>query len=185
VYILYVAISTIILLSLLIAMMTDTFTDIKSKEATTWQVGSLRLALHIERVMPFLRRRVLCCSGRDRFTYDDGLGRWMMSTRAVGVGGGGRATAAASCGREESLDELVKVVQRLDNRLDHLQSAYVELSRQVDLVVTAVQRDSASVGAGVGSRRAPPLSLYNAAMMMRSRPTSAAGRKPAVRSRKS
>ena len=125
VYILYVAISTIILLSLLIAMMTDTFTDIKSKEATTWQVGSLKLALRIERALPFLRR-ALCCSGHDRVDYDVELRRWVMSTAVVGVGGGRAATAAARS-KGESIDELLKVVQRVDNKLDHLQNAYVDL----------------------------------------------------------
>jgi len=178
VYILYVAISTIILLSLLIAMMTDTFTDIKSKEATTWQVGSLRLALRIERSMPFLRR-ALCCSGRDRVTYDGELGRWMMSTGVVGVGGG-RAAAAAARSKEESIDELLKVVLRLDNKLDYLQNAYVDLSRQVDTVSDAVQGRDAANGVASRSRRPPgPASFYNIAksMMTRgARPTSATGR---------
>jgi len=185
VYILYVAISTIILLSLLIAMMTDTFTDIKSKEATTWQVGSLRLALHIERTMPFLRNAV-CCSGRDSVTYDAELLRWMMSTGLVGVAGG-RAAAAAARSKDESIDELLKVVHRLDNKLDHLQNAYADLSRQVDSVADAVlRRDAADGGAAAGSRRPPgTTSFYNVAMMARSRPTSAVGRKAApVRPRK-
>ena len=177
VYILYVAISTIILLSLLIAMMTDTFTDIKSKEATTWQVGSLRLALHIERAMPFLRR-VLCCSGNDHVTYDDELRRWMMSTEAVGVDGGMAATATAR-GKEDSIVDLMKVVQRLDNKLDHLQSTCVDLSRQVDSISDSVQTRDSSDGRPVAtkSRRPPgPTSFYNAAMMIRVRPMPGGGR---------
>ena len=182
VYILYVAISTIILLSLLIAMMTDTFTDIKSKEATTWQVGSLRLALHIERAMPFLRR-ALCCSGLDRVSRDAELhSRWMMFTEKVGVGGR-RAAATAVGSKEESVDELVKVVQRLDNKLESLQNVYVDLSRQVDSIADAVQRRDA---AGDGPHPPPGLArFYNAAMMIRARPMSAGSRKAApVRSKK-
>jgi len=168
VYILYVAISTIILLSLLIAMMTDTFTDIKSKEATTWQVGSLRLALRIERAMPFLRRAV-CCSGHDRVTFDVELGRWMMKTgQRVGVHGAGAVTAAVR-GKEDSIDDLLKVVQRFDNKLDHLHNAYVDLSRHVD----SVMRRDAPDPSTAGLRR-----FYNAAMTLRARPTSAARTKP-------
>ena len=180
VYILYVATSTIILLSLLIAMMTDTFTDIKSKEATTWQVGSLRLALRIERTVPFLRA-ALCRSGRDRVSFDPELGRWTMSVEVADAGGGRTAVR----GREDSIDELTKLVQRLDNRFDHVQNACGDLSRQVDAVVDAVlrTRDPALDG---GSRRLPgATSLYNVVMMARARPASATGRKPAPsRSRK-
>jgi len=175
-YILYVAISTIILLSLLIAMMTDTFTDIKSKEATTWQVGSLRLALRIERAMPFLRRAV-CCSGRDEITHDADLQRWMMSTRVVGVGGG-RTAVTASRSKEESMEEVLKVLQRLDNKVDYLQNVYVDLSRQIDTISNAEHGRDAGV---VRSRRAPaPPSFYNAAMMIRARPPSAGSRRAAA-----
>jgi len=79
------------------------------------------LALRIERALPFLRR-VLCCSGRDDVIHDAELRRWMMSTRVVsgGVGGGRSSTAMAGrCNDVESLDELLKVIQRLDNKLDH------------------------------------------------------------------
>ena len=178
VFIVYVTISTIIMLSLLIAMMTDTFTDIKSKEATTWQVGSLRLALLIERAMPFLRS-VLCCSGRDRVTFDGELHRWMMSTGVVGGRSGRAAGAAATRSKDESIDELLKFVQRLDNKLDHLQGAYVDLSRQVESVIDAVLKGDASESTAAVSRRPPPgqPSFRNVAMMLRSRPTSSGGRK--------
>jgi len=86
---------------------------------------------------------------------------------------------------------ILVVIITMDNKLDHLHSAYVELSRQVDCVVEAVERragDGPDAGAGVtGSRRpAGQASLYSVAMMIRSRPLSAGGGRKAApfRSRK-
>jgi len=143
-------------------------------EATTstWQVRSLRLALHIERTMPCLRR-TFCCSGHVQMTHNEDLGgRWMMSS-GDSVGGTAAVVAGAVRGKEESIDELLKVVQRLDNKLDHLQSTYVDLYRQVE---TIVRRDNP----------ATQHRFYNAVTtMLRKRPTSATGRTaPSFRPRK-
>jgi len=150
VYIIYVTISTIILLNLLIAMMTDTFEDIRVKEPATWQVGRLQLALRIERDLSFLH--AFTCF--ELHVEDDNLEvatddklrkRYMMSfTEKVGVDGGS-AAAMDDRSKEESVGELVK---RLDNKLDRLQNAYAnkfdDLSLQVDFLADAIQRrDSA------------------------------------------
>jgi len=143
VYVIYVTISTIILLNLLIAMMTDTFADIKVKDTATWQVGRLKLALRIERDLPFLHAFVcfdLDVASEDLDVPPENLDvapdklpckRWMMSTEKVGVGGGW-AAAVAVRSMEESVDELVKAVQRLDNKLDCL-------SRQVNSVIAGAE----------------------------------------------
>ena len=151
VYIIYVTISTIILLNLLIAMMTDTFADIKLKETATWQVGRLRLALRIERDLSFLH--AFTCFDLD--VEDENLDvapdklpckRWMMSTEKVGVDGGS-AAAMDDRSKEESVGELVK---RLDNKLDRLQYAYAnkldDLSRQVDAIQRRDSADRAKAG---------------------------------------
>ena len=142
-YIIYVTISTIILLNLLIAMMTDTFADIKLKETAMWNVGRLQLALRIERDLPPFLRHALGCFDL-KFTTDK-LQRCMMTfTEKVGVDGGS-AAAMDDRSKEESVGELVK---RLDNKLDRLQNAYAnkldDLSRHVDFLADAIQRrDSA------------------------------------------
>ncbi len=41
VYILYIALTTIILLNRLIAMMTDSYAEVKAIEGTIWRVGSI------------------------------------------------------------------------------------------------------------------------------------------------
>jgi len=151
VYIIYVTISTIILLNLLIAMMTDTFADIKLKETATWKVGRLQLALRMDRDLPFLHYAFTCfdldftTENLEVATDDKLRKRYMMSfTQKVGVDGGS-AAAMDDRSKEKSVGELV---ERLDNKLDRLQNAYAnkldDLSRHVDFLADAIQRrDSA------------------------------------------
>jgi len=158
VYIIYVTISTIILLNLLIAMMTDTFADIKLKvklkETATWEVGRLQLALRIERdLLPFLYDAFtifdpdFTTENLEVATDDKLRKRYMMSfTEKVGVDGGS-AAAMDDRSKEESVGELVK---RLDNKLDRLQYAYAnkldDLSRQVDAIQRRDSADRAKAG---------------------------------------
>ena len=51
VYILYMVLATVVLLNMLIAMLTQTYSGVVEREGSTWQVGSLRLALQV-RVAP-------------------------------------------------------------------------------------------------------------------------------------
>ena len=56
VYLIYIILATIILLNLLIAMMSDTYNEVKSREGTTWRVGSIGMAVRIERSLPLVSR---------------------------------------------------------------------------------------------------------------------------------
>ena len=47
VYILYMVLATVVLLNMLIAMLTQTYSGVVEREGSTWQVGSLRLALQV------------------------------------------------------------------------------------------------------------------------------------------
>ena len=170
IYIFYIIIATVILMSLLVAMMTDTFTDIKAKEGTTWKVGSLRLALQLERSMPFIKQILKAMSIiRDHIVFDPHVERWMMPIDQAQVG---------ILEKMES-DEMIKTIQRLENKLDHVQSSYVELSRRME---TALLSSSGVADGGEGSVAArthrPVPSLYNVVNQIRERPfTSKGGRR--------
>jgi hypothetical protein len=168
VYILYIAIASIIMMNLLVAMMSDTFANIKSNEGTTWKVGSLQLALSIERSLPILEK-VFLCSGRNSIEFDNEARRWMLSIPSKYVVG-------ESAAKDESIDAMLKVVQRLETKIDRLQVAHGELVQQVDAVAEAVRRSDAAAGAtsAMATRKQTSSSFYNAVMMMRERPKSAA-----------
>jgi hypothetical protein len=172
VYILYIAIASIIMMNLLVAMMSDTFANIKSNEGTTWKVGSLQLALSIERSLPILQK-LLLCSGRNSIVYDTVARRWMLSVPSRDViGHFGDAMA-----KDESIDAMLKVVQRLETKIDRMQVAHGELVQQVDAVSEAVRRSGAVAGpVAAAVRKQPAFSLYNAVAMMRGRPKSASKR---------
>jgi Ion transport protein len=169
IYILYIAIASIIMMNLLVAMMSDTFANIKSNEGTTWQVGSLQLALSIERSLPILQK-LLQCSGRNSIQYDSVAGRWMLSVPtkdAVGQFGG-------SADKIESIDAMLKIVQRLETKIDQLQAAHGELAQQVDAVSDTVRGSGAAAASGLAVKKPQTNAFFNAVQMMRARPKSAA-----------
>jgi len=171
VYIIYIAVASIILMNLLVAMMSDTFANIKSNEGTTWKVGSLQLGLRIERSFPVMQK-MLRCGGRDPVFFDSVAGRWMMSIPSGAI----LSRFGESASKEESIDAMLKVIQRLEAKVDRVQAAQGELTQQVD-AVTEVFRKGGDAIAGpgtVGLVRKPMNSLYSVAMMVRERPKSAA-----------
>jgi hypothetical protein len=164
IYIFYIAIASVILMNLLVAMMSDTFANIKSNEGVTWKVGSLHLALGIQRSLPILHK-LLPCLRRSPVTFDAAAGRWMLSIPSKDIIG-------ESTAKDESIDAMLKVVQRLETKIDRLHAVHGELVKQVDAVSEVVRRNDATAG-GVASeaalRRPTVNRLRNAAMMMRAR----------------
>jgi hypothetical protein len=170
VYILYIAIASVILMNLLVAMMSDTFANIKSKEGVTWKVGSLHLALGIQRSLPPIHGLFPCCSRRP-VTFDADRGRWMLSIPSKDI-------ISESAAKDESIEVMLKVVQRLETKIDRLHVAHGELVQQIDAVSNAVQRsespaDSATRAASVAALRRPTVNRWhNLTRMMNARPKS-------------
>ena len=68
-----------ILLNLLIAMLTDSYSAVTATEGTTWRVGSIQLAIEIEKNMPFLPKLFKLIGVKQNLEYyDEERGRWMM-----------------------------------------------------------------------------------------------------------
>ena len=85
VYLFYIIMSTIIMLNLLIAMMSDTYNAIKSREGQTWRVASVRMALHIEKSLPWVPRSLKVLKlVKSKITYNEATGRWMLPVPKVG-----------------------------------------------------------------------------------------------------
>lgn len=79
IYMIYVVLSTIILLNLLIAMMNDSYQDILQQNQVTWRVDSVRLGLAIEKRFPILS----CFFSKTLFYCEDkacgALSRWYIT----------------------------------------------------------------------------------------------------------
>lgn len=167
-YIFYIISATVILMSLLVAMMTDTYTDIKAKEGTTWKVGSLRLALQIERALPCIKQLLRATRiVRDRISFDSQADRWVMAISADQVGPV----------KVLETDELLKTVQRLENKVDHIQGAYAELVRQIDsfrVTATGPIAAAGSSNAPAGPTRRPT-SFFTVVNQIRERPFTGKG----------
>jgi len=113
VYILYILLANIILMSLLIAMMTDTYTEVKFQKEIAWRVGSLRLALRVEKSMPCLRRILRAVRlVHDRVTFDKNRNRWFMSVSLKEVDD---ITTIAT-----DPNDMSQYMQRLERKLDEL-----------------------------------------------------------------
>ena len=122
-YLAYLIMATIILLNLLIAMMSDTYMEIKLREGTTWRIGSVRLALQIERKMPFLKKFFKSAGViADRITVNPDTNRYMMSLS--------KGEVRPEHGIIE--DEITKFMGRLDSKLDQLKHNYTLLQEQVE-----------------------------------------------------
>merc|ERR1719411_702369 len=60
-------------------MMSDSYSDVVSKEGTTWRVSSVKLALYIEKSMPFLPAFFkLIQIKKIPMKQDEKSGRWIM-----------------------------------------------------------------------------------------------------------
>lgn len=79
VYVLYITLSTIILLNLLIAMMNDSYAAVKGKEGTTWRVGSIRMALQLEASLPCLPYIFGKLRSRKQLKWDKQVNRWLLT----------------------------------------------------------------------------------------------------------
>ena len=126
-YLIYIILSTIVLLNLLIAMMSDTYNGIKSREGTTWRVGSLRLALQLESSITFLPGFFQAIGViRNRVKLDKDLERWMLLL----------PMEAVEVYKAVEVDEMLKAVNKLDSKVIALNCAHADLSKKIDLILS-------------------------------------------------
>ena len=122
VYLIYVIFSTIILLNILIAMMSDTYNRITSQEGTTWRISSVRLAVKLEHSLsciPMLFRSLGII--KSRVEVDEKTGRYTICLTHEEV----------SDTDEKELDEVLKLMYKLESSIEKLEASFIDLSTKV------------------------------------------------------
>ncbi len=125
VYIFYIVLTTIILLNLLIAMMTDSYAAVKAREGTTWRVGSIQLAIQLERAMPFIPKFFIFIGiKKNPVTFDVDTKRWLMHIPESEI----------NLYRQVRTTETMKALGRLEKEMSHLRATMLELAEKVDIL---------------------------------------------------
>jgi len=138
IYIVYIVISSIILINLLVAMMNDSYSGIKANEGSTWKVNSLQLALRFEKTMPLLLKLLRGTVRHDPIFYDEHMGRWMLSVPSCTV----LSSFDETVSKDKSIETL-RIIQRVEEKIDRLETAHSELAKQVNIVTDIPQRSGA------------------------------------------
>ena len=136
-YLFYVILATIILLNLLIAMMSDTYNAIKSREGTTWRIGSVRLTLRLERslkIIPKLFRAIGVI--KNKIKIDPESERYILTLQPHEI----------DDYKETEMSEL----HRLEERINHLHTTYVDMCKKVEEVMTSKEGDDDGTGDNSG-----------------------------------
>lgn len=157
-YTFYIVFTTIILLNLLIAMMTDSYADVKANEGSTWRVSSVGMALNIDTNLPVLPK-LLRYLGVRKYTprFDTETKRWMMTI----------PKSAVDMDRKVAMDKTSKALSQLQRDINRVNLLYVNLETKIDALITAVGQIH-SDGSAEGSKPLIP--------MLRNRRISSAGR---------
>ncbi len=134
VYILYIALTTVILLNLLIAMMTDSYAEVKAREGTTWRVGSIRLAIQLEKAMPFIPKFFIFVGIKNTpMTFDPDSGHWLMHISRSDI----------NLYKQEHETETTKTLIRLENSLTQLRANIGELYEKMDTISSTIVNGNA------------------------------------------
>ncbi len=117
-YLVYILLTTVILLNLLIAMMTDSYSAVTATEGTTWRVGSVQLAIEIEKNMPFLPKffKLIGVKQNPEY-YDEEKQRWMMSIPRQEVS---LKNTAGKKNAFEAIRSLEKEIRDMKNQQDDM-----------------------------------------------------------------
>lgn len=131
IYILYILAGTVILMNLLIAMLTDTYTTVQARQVSNWKVGTLKLALKMEEVLPIIQKifKALCMN-RNNLRYDFEYERWMMPIPLERIRRKDQTEA----------EGLSKVARRIENKIESLHTLIEELSNQTEVLAREFHR---------------------------------------------
>ena len=133
VYLFYVVLSTIILLNILIAMMSDTYNRIMSQEGTTWRISSVRVAVQLEHSLSFIPRFFRAIGIiRNRVEYDEESERYTLKI----------STEEIEETLDKELDEMQRLMYKLESNIDNLQGGYDDMNKKLDELSEEVSRSS-------------------------------------------
>ncbi len=136
-YLTYALVTVVVLLNLLIAMMSDSYTEVKEREGTSYRVESIAMAINLENSIPILPKIFTVLGFKHRnIDYDENTGRYMMTLR--------REEAEEIL--EDDLDYTEKMLHKLDGKLDRLRETQDEIWDMVDVLgsrVSKLEKDAA------------------------------------------
>lgn len=128
-YLMYIILTSIILLNLLIAMMTDSYVDVKANEGSTWRVSSVAMALNIDTTVPTLPKMLRHLGARKYIPkFDEGTKRWMMTI----------PKSALDMDKRVTMDKTTKALAQLNRDVNRLHTLYSTIDVKIDSLVTAV-----------------------------------------------
>ena len=130
IYVLYIILATIVLLNLLIAMMNDSYTLIREREGTTWRVGSVSLALRMERFFAFLPKLLGACGlRRHQLEFDEEYKRWLLAV----------PLASLQTGVVIARTEMEKLLERLETKVNEIGDTQDTLKNKLSLMSTRLE----------------------------------------------
>ena len=125
-YLLYITLTTIILLNLVVAMMTDSYAEVKARQGKTWRVGSIKLALQIERTFPIIPKLFhILRLNVDTLKYDFETKKWAMIVPKVSM----------KLSRMSESQDVSRALRRMDSDLAELKGMYETLEGKLDLII--------------------------------------------------
>ena len=129
-YLFYISFTTIILLNVLIAMMTDSYVGVKSREGFTWRVGSVRMAMHMETALPFIPKLFTFLGvRRNMIRFEPTTSRWLMSIPR---------TSLMSSDRDRR-HKPTQILAQLQADVQRLHDLYGTLGSRVENVVSRLE----------------------------------------------
>ncbi len=136
-YLFYILLTTVILLNLLIAMMTDSYVAVKSREGTTWRVGSVQLAIEIEKNMPFLPRFFKFVGIKHNpLYYDPDTKRWMMSI----------SKQVVSFKKDLTRETAMEAIARLEKEIREMKVQYNDINDNIQLLMEKSYEQTTNTG---------------------------------------
>ena len=146
-YLFYIILSTIILLNLLIAMMSDTYGDIKKGEGTTWRVGSVRMAVSMEKSLNIIAKVFQWLRGLRsvvKISFDETNYRYMITIPISEI---------EQAHVNVVPDETIKAMNKLESKINYINTHFVEMMHKVEEMSemyahleTSIQKIHSAVG---------------------------------------
>ncbi|CAD5113657.1 DgyrCDS2818 [Dimorphilus gyrociliatus] len=156
-YLIYIILATIILLNLLIAMMNDSYVAVKAREGSTWRVGSIKLALQMEKSVPWLSNALKKIGVvRNRVRWNDDIERYMFTVSNSLLQDSSSLQVTTTNQAIKALDIQVSLLKKSIENLSK-KIAEIEERRHIDKTLHAF-RDAVRVKQGprpVTATRAP------------------------------
>ncbi len=136
-YLVYILLTTVILLNLLIAMMTDSYVAVKLHEGTTWRVGSVQLAIEIEKNMPFLPKFFKFVGIKHNpLHYDPDTQRWKMSIPKQEV----------SFRKDLTRENAMEAIGRLEKEIRDMKVQYSDINDNIQLLMEKSYEQTSLMG---------------------------------------